>query len=269
MSDLLLSRHARRRLPPDLGWTPRRQHRLVAVVLTAVVVTVGGCGTTGKQGTTLPTTGAATGRTVLPDDAAGSSAGAGGATGSTARSTIDSTSTGKGCSLNTILAISGESGSIDAARTSSWTLLRANGWTVAAPNGAWHLSASAGGADVLSPDGGSDASLANWPSLTAWTYSSLAAKILGGVSNIKVICQTPNEQGSTASSQATEFTGDYRGAPVHIVIDLSLIAPTTPGLFVGQTRSIYTPVSQWSTSAEQDLWLIVKRAILSPQAPGG
>lgn len=172
-----------------------------------------------------------------------------------------------GCSLGVVENLSGESSSADEAKTASWTLQHENNWTVFTPGGDWHLSTSSQGLDVLAPEGGSDASLASWPSTTPWTYESLAANILSAVSNIQVICQSPNETSSSGQTQATEITGVYQGANIHAIIVLSLLAPTTPGFFDGQTRSIYTPVSQWSTESETTLWLIIKRAILNPSGP--
>lgn len=163
--------------------------------------------------------------------------------------------------------LSGESSATDEAKTASWSLQHAAGWTVFTPGGDWHLSASSQGLDVVSPEGGSDASLASWGSTTPWTYTSLAAQILSGVSNITVICQSPNETSASGQTQATELTGVYQGETIHAIIVLSLLTTTTAGFFDGQTRSIYTPASQWSTGAETTLWLIVKRAILNPSAP--
>src|SRR5581483_1964119 len=45
------------------------------------------------------------------------------------------------CSLNVIYGVAGENAAADARQTASWTLLRANGWTVFAPSSGWHLSA--------------------------------------------------------------------------------------------------------------------------------
>ena len=43
------------------------------------------------------------------------------------------------------------------------------------------------------------------------------------------------------------------------MLALSILAETTSGFFDGQTRSIYTPVGQWSPANAQTLWLIIKR----------
>jgi len=169
-----------------------------------------------------------------------------------------------GCSLGVVETLSGESSSADVARSPSWVPQHEGGWTVFTPSGNWHLSTSSQGLDALSPNGSSDASVASWPSTTPWTYDSLGAQILSAVSNIQVICQSPNETSSSGQTQAMEITGVYQGQSIHAVIVLSLLAQTTPGFFDGQTRSIYTPVSQWSTDNETTLWLIVKRAILNP-----
>jgi hypothetical protein len=164
-------------------------------------------------------------------------------------------------------AIAGEPSSADDQRTAGWSLLQANGWSVFAPDGRWHLSASQGGADVLSPDGLSDASVANWPAQTPWTFATLGQQILAHVTGISVICQSPVERDSAAATQATEFTGVYQGERIHAVIILSLFSPTTAGLYNGQTRSFYTRAGQWSPTAAQTLMLIIKRAILVPQQP--
>jgi hypothetical protein len=172
-----------------------------------------------------------------------------------------------GCSISTASAIAAEPASADDARTAGWVPQQANGWTAFAPNGSWHLSASNAGADVLSPDGRSDASLATWYAQTQWTPATLSQRILGGVSNIKTICDTGKASGANGSTEGIEFTGVYQGAPIHAIAILSLLRPTTTGLYVGETRSIYTPAAQWSIPAEQTLMLIIKRAIQTPQAP--
>ncbi len=88
---------------------------------------------------------------------------------------------------------------------------------------------------------------------------------LGSVSDISVICKGQVIRSNGLTTQAIEFTGVYQDMQIHAVVVLSLLTPTTPDFYVGEIRSIYTPVSQWSTSAEQTLWLIVKHAILVPQ----
>jgi hypothetical protein len=186
-----------------------------------------------------------------------------------ASSSSHGTTSSTHCSLNVILAISGQSTSKDQADTASWVLKSANNWTVFVPSSDWHLSAStAGGADVTSPDGSSDASLGVDESLSPLTYEGLTQQLLAPVSDIHVICQTPNEVVSSQESRATELTGVYRGVPVHIVYALTISA-VEPGseFHGGETRSIFTPVSQWSTSTETTLWLIIKRAIFSPSSP--
>jgi len=135
------------------------------------------------------------------------------------------------------------------------------------PNGDWHLRASDAGADVLSPNGSSDASLGTWYSTTApWTMQTLADQILSGVSGIDVVCNTPVETSATGSSQLVELTGTYQSVRIHAVIALSILRQTT-STSIGETRSVYTPVGAWSASAAQTLWLIVKRAIPIPQEP--
>ncbi len=170
------------------------------------------------------------------------------------------------CSLNVIYGIAGESSSADAALMPSWTELQSNGWTALVPGSDWTMSASsAGGADIFSPDGESAANLGDHDSQTPWTLTTLAQVALSSIANVSVICTGQVERSNGLTTQAVELTGDYQNAPIHAVVVLSLLAPTTPDLFVGEIRSIYTPVSQWSTAAEQALWLIVKHAILVPQ----
>jgi hypothetical protein len=147
-------------------------------------------------------------------------------------------------------------------------MLQASRWTVLVPSGDWHLSAStAGGADIFSPDGQSAANLGDKESQTPWTLTALSQVALSSVSDVHVICASPIERSSSLTTQATEFTGGYQGTQIHGVVVLSLLTPTTPDFFAGEVRSIYTPVSQWSTAAEQALWLIVKHAVFVPQAP--
>jgi hypothetical protein len=235
-----------------------------AAVLAALAVTLTACG--GTPSDPGPSIGGAGGSST-PATSGGGTAPAAHATTAPARHTSTRASTASRCTLPTVEAIAGESSSADARRTAGWSLLQANGWTVFAPNGSWHLSASQGGADVLSPDGQSDASVANWPAQTPWTFATLGQQILAHVSNISVICQSPVERNSQAQTQATEFTGNYQGEHIHAVVILSLFTPTTPGLYNGQTRSFYTPVAQWSPAAATTLMLIIKRAILSPSQP--
>jgi hypothetical protein len=177
------------------------------------------------------------------------------------------TSSNSGCSLTVIENIAGESSSADQARTSSWSIQQANGWTTFTPGGDWHLSASSQGLDVMAPQGGADASVASWSSTTPWTYSSLGSQILGQVSDIHVICTSPNEQSSSAETQAVELTGVYQGEQIHAIVVMSILAPTASGFYDGQTRSIYTPAADWNASNEATLFLIIKRAMLNPSAP--
>jgi len=170
------------------------------------------------------------------------------------------------CSLNVIYGVAGESAAADARQTVSWTLLRANGWTVFAPSTRWHLSASDAGADVTAPDGLSDASLATWYQLgSPWSFKGLAAKILGQVSLVHVICSSPVERSASAMTQATELTGRYQGEAIHAVIILSLMAPNGTETSVGETRSLYASTAGWSTAHERMLMLVIKRAIQTPR----
>jgi hypothetical protein len=170
-----------------------------------------------------------------------------------------------GCSIPALLAIAGESDSADTQRMDGWTTLQANDWTVDVPSSDWHLSAStAGGADIFSPDGSSSANLGDKEAQTPWTLASLGQTALASVSDLNVICQSQVERSSALTTQATEFTGVYQGAQIHGVVVLSLLAPTTSDFYAGEVRSIYTPAAQWSTAAEQTLWLIVKHAVFVP-----
>lgn len=170
------------------------------------------------------------------------------------------------CSLKVIYSVAGESAAADARQTASWTLLRANGWTVYAPNSGWHLSASDAGADVTSPDGRSDASLATWYQLgRPWSLKGLAAQILSQVSAVHTICSSPVERSAAATTQATELTGRYQGEAIHAVIILSVMAPNGTETYVGETRSLYTATAGWSTAQERALMLIIKRAIPAPR----
>lgn len=170
------------------------------------------------------------------------------------------------CSLNIVYRVAGESAAADARQTASWTLLRANGWTVYAPRSGWHLSASDAGADVTSPNGLSDASLATWYQLgSPWSLKGLAAKILSQVSFVHTICHSPVERSAAATTQATELTGRYQGESIHAVIILSVMAPNGTEAYVGETRSLYASTAGWSTAQERTLMLIIKRAIQAPQ----
>jgi hypothetical protein len=171
------------------------------------------------------------------------------------------------CSLNVVYSVAGESAAADARQIASWTLLRANGWTVFAPSSDWHLSASDAGADVLSPDGRSDASLATWYQLgRPYSLQGLAAVILNGVSSIHTICRSPVERSAAATTQAVELTGRYQGESIHAVIILSVMAPNGTETYVGETRTLYASTTGWSTAQERTLMLIIKRAIPTPQS---
>jgi hypothetical protein len=170
-----------------------------------------------------------------------------------------------GCAIPALLAVAGESDDADTQRMGGWTTLQANDWTVDVPSSDWHLSAStAGGADIFSPDGSSSANLGDQEAQTPWTLASLGQTALGSVSDLNVVCRSQVQRSATLTSQAVEFTGVYQGAQIHGVVVLSLLAPTTSGFYAGEIRSIYTPAAQWSTGAEQTLWLIVKHAVFVP-----
>jgi hypothetical protein len=170
------------------------------------------------------------------------------------------------CSLNVVYGVAGESAAADARQTASWTLLRANGWTVWAPSSGWHLAASDAGADVTAPDGRSDASLATWYQLgRPWSFQALAATLLRPVSSVHTICSSPVERSASATTQALELTGRYQGEAIHAVLILSVMAPNGTETSVGETRSLYTSTAGWSPAQERTLMLVIKRAIPAPQ----
>jgi len=238
--------------------SPRRRSLAAATAAVALALAAAACGGAAAPSTTTPTISIATSTTAPP----------GGSTAPSTTSPATSTTSSGGCSLGVIEQISGESASEDEQRTESWVTLGVNNWTVFVPNGSWHLSAStAAGADVVSPDGLSDASLSEGGGLSPSTYQALAQQLLSGVSNLQVICQSPNEQSAAGETQATEATGVYNGEAIHLVYALTIQAETPSGFFGAVTRSIYAPISQWSTSVEQALWLIIKRAVFVPSAP--
>jgi hypothetical protein len=229
------------------------------------------CGNSNGSGTTSPT-GLGNSTSTSSPVAATTVGGTGTTAGPTTSTTVSpttSTSATSSCSLGSVDTIIAESDAAAQAQTASWSILQANGWTVFAPSSDWGLSASPGGAgaDVLSPDSLSDASIGNWPAQKPWTYQTLSQEVLGGVSDIKNICHSPNDQSASGSSELFEFTGLYKGESIHAMLALSILAETTSGFFDGQTRSIYTPVGQWSSANAQTLWLIIKRAIPSPSEP--
>ena len=136
------------------------------------------------------------------------------------------------------------------------------------PDSSWVLDAStAGGADIRATNG-ADASLTVDEALTTLTYQGLTQQLLSGVSGIHQICQSANEVDASGETQATEITGVFQGVPIHMVYALTISAVAPGSEFNGgETRYIYTPTSQWSTSTEQTLWLIIKRAIFTPSSP--
>ncbi|MGC9962153.1 MAG: hypothetical protein ABSE47_09675 [Acidimicrobiales bacterium] len=240
----------------------RRPGTVTTVALSVLAVSVAACG---GSTATLPTS------TVAPSTTTktGTSVPNGHQT-TTTKASVPATTTAAsgGCSLSVIEAITGESTSQDEAKTASWVIESQSNWTVFVPDNSWVLSAStAGGADVQSTDG-SDASLSVDEALTPLSYQGLTEQLLSPVSNIHEICQSPNEVDANGETQATEITGVFKGEPIHMVYALTISAVAAGSEFHGgDTRLIYAPTSQWSTSTEQTLWLIVKRAIFSPSAP--
>lgn len=155
-----------------------------------------------------------------------------------------------------------------AGQSPSWVPLQANGWTVFAPNDQWTLTASDAGADVNSPGGQQDASLLTWYSLgVPWTLKSLGAKFLGHLSHIEDLCQTAVARSASGQSQATELTG-YLGHQKLTAVLIDLLPTPTTETYVGESRYIYTPASQWSTANAKTLALIIRRAIQVPQSLG-
>jgi len=233
----------------------------VALTVLAVAVAVAACG---GSTATLPTS------TVAPSTTTktGTSVPNGQQTTTTKAQVPTTIAASGGCSLSVIEAISGESTSQDEANTASWVTESQSNWTVFVPDNSWVLSAStAGGADVQSTDG-SDASLSVDEALTPLSYQGLTQQLLSPVSNIHEICQSANEADANSETRATEITGVFKGEPIHMIYALTISAVAAGSEFHGgETRLIYAPTSQWSTSTEQTLWLIVKRAIFSPSAP--
>jgi hypothetical protein len=88
-----------------------------------------------------------------------------------------------------------------------------------------------------------------------------------GVSHISVLCRSPIERSAAGSTQAIELTAIYQGEHIHAVVVLSLLTESSSGEHTGETRSLCTPVSQWSRANETAPMLIIKRAVFSPGAP--
>jgi hypothetical protein len=170
--------------------------------------------------------------------------------------------------LQTVINIVTEPLSTAASQSPGWVPLQANGWTVFAPNSDWALSASDAGADVNSPDNQQDASLITWYSLgVPWTFKTLGAKFVGHLTHVQDLCQTAVARSASGQSQATELVGDLGHQKLRAVLVLSLLTPTTE-TYVGESRYVYTPASQWDAANVRTLALIIRRAIQSPQSLG-
>jgi len=174
-----------------------------------------------------------------------------------------------GCTLNTVAPITTESSSERAAQTASWVVLNANGWTIPVPDSSWTVDGSPGGVgfDAISPDGQSDVSVGATYSQTPLSIAAMESSAFAQLSDMHTVCQTPVASSASGSTQGTEYTAVYNGADIHGIFIVSVLAPTTSGLWTGVTHSIYTPASQWSASAAQTLYLIAIQAIGTPQEP--
>lgn len=174
-----------------------------------------------------------------------------------------------GCAIGTVAAITTESSSQRAAETASWVQLNANGWTIPVPNANWTADGSPGGTgfDAVSPDGQSDVSVGATYSQTPLSISALENNAFAQLSDMREICQTPVASSSSGSTQGTEYTAVYNGANIHGIFIASILAPTTSGLWTGDTHSIYATASQWSPATAQTLYLIAIQAIGTPQQP--
>jgi hypothetical protein len=139
---------------------------------------------------------------------------------------------------------------------------------VFAPNDNWTLTASDAGADVNSPNGQQDASLITWYSLgTPWTFASLGAKFLGHLSHIDYLCHTEVARSPSGESEAMELTGHLNDQELHAVLILSLLTPSTE-TYVGESRYLYTPQTQWSAANARSLALIIRLAVQVPHSLG-
>ena len=168
------------------------------------------------------------------------------------------------CTLNLIGKVASETTAAIDQQTASWVLVQNENWSAWVPNEAWALDAGPQGADMHSPDDRSDASLAAYDAVPGQPYSlgQLYRQILGGVSNVHVICRTPVARNTTAETQGTELTGAYEREAVHVVIILSVYLASGNG----EIRDFYTPASEWSAANARTLMLVLMRAIEVPQS---
>lgn len=171
-------------------------------------------------------------------------------------------------SLDNVIGTLAEPTSTAERQTGSWVLLQEDGWTAPAPNNDWTLTASDAGADINSPNGQSDASLLTWYSLSAWTLNTLGAKFFNDVTDVHKLCETRAVEGPGGETQGIELTADNGGEQIQVVLLLALLRRTTE-TYVGETRWLYTPKSQWSSANIQTLALIMRLTIQSPQSLGG
>ncbi|MGH2718930.1 MAG: hypothetical protein ACRDJU_10155 [Actinomycetota bacterium] len=125
------------------------------------------------------------------------------------------------------------------------------------------MSASDAGAGIMSPDGQSDSSLEEWDAQTPWTVAGLQNQLLAPASNVQTICSAGAE--TIGTTHATEFTGNFQGKAIHGVAIVSLLTPTMADLYRAQTRSMYSPASEWTTAEETTRMVLSKRAIQTPQ----
>jgi hypothetical protein len=188
--------------------------------------------------------------------------------GSATAATVHPQLTAACSSLKDVIDIVGESDVAAENQSPDWALVRANGWTAAVPSGSWTITASDAGADINSPNGQQDASLITWYSLDVpWTFKTLGAKFLGHFTHIDNLCQTAVARGPAGESEAMEIAGVLNHQELRAVLILTMLTPTTE-TYVGESRYLYTPASQWSTANAETLALIIKRAIQVPHSLG-
>ena len=169
--------------------------------------------------------------------------------------------------LRDVIDIVTESDAAAESQSPGWAPIQANGWTAFVPGSNWTITASDAGADINSTTG-EDASLLTWYSLEVpWTMKTLGAKFTSHLTRTRYLCDTAVARSASGSSQAFELTGYAGQKQIQAVLILSMLTPTTE-TYVGESRYVYTPASQWSASNAETLALIVKRAIEAPQSLG-
>jgi hypothetical protein len=265
---------------PGRPATTRRLSRLVggSTVLLLASVTLAACSSSNGGLNALSTTSTALVTTTTSTPGGGTGAGAGG-TGNTGSSGTGNTGftgeTGFGnsgntgvndanCSLPTVTQITGQSSSTQQQEMSSWTTIQANGWTAFVPNGDWHISASDAGVNLVSPDGSEGASDDSYSQQSPWTFDSLGAEL--SLSDVNVICRT-TASSSASTTEVTDLTADSGGSEIRGIFSLTIVTPTDSDLFQADLRFVYSSPSEWSSSVESTLLLVMLNAIESPQSP--